>query len=163
MTACSLTPNIILWFNPRQQLGTTQLITHSLPQWDGGYRMGRVKMGKNEKVSNLHFSRPFAGGVGRGAEKRLGLCEHCSAVRRTSLCYQHCFQHKSKHSPVPATVKRSLSTPAQTCTRCSHTGTTFLQLWLFVSLGWQQLSKKVGFGWVFKFGLVCLVYFLGKG
>lgn len=78
--------------------------------------MGRVKIRKNEKASNLHFSSPFADGVGRGAEKCLALCEHYSAVRRTSLYYQHCFQHKSKHSPVPAAMKRSIATPAQTST-----------------------------------------------
>ena len=39
---------------------------------------------------------PLAGGVVWGAEKNLSLCNHCSAVTKTSLCYQRCFQHKSK-------------------------------------------------------------------
>lgn len=29
-------------------------------------------------------------------EKKPWLCKHCSAVAITSLCFQHCFQHKPK-------------------------------------------------------------------
>ena len=35
-------------------------------------------------------------GVVCEAEKTLTLYEHCSAVPKTSLCYQRCFGHKSK-------------------------------------------------------------------
>ena len=38
----------------------------------------------------------LAGGVGGEAEKASALCEHCSAITKSSLCYQHCFQHKCK-------------------------------------------------------------------
>ena len=38
----------------------------------------------------------LTGGVGEEAEKPLALCEHCSEIAKTSLCYQHCFQHRSK-------------------------------------------------------------------
>ena len=58
----------------------------------------------------------LAGGVGWGAEKALTQCEHCSAVTKTSLNYQHCFQHYSKHSPMLATVKKINSIPAKTST-----------------------------------------------
>ena len=40
--------------------------------------------------------QPLAGGAGWEAEKALALCKHRSAITRRSLCYQHCFQHKSK-------------------------------------------------------------------
>jgi len=39
---------------------------------------------------------PLAGGAELEAEKAFTLCEHCSAMTKTSLCYQHCFQHKCK-------------------------------------------------------------------
>ena len=38
----------------------------------------------------------FSGGVLWGAEMALALCKLCSAVTKTSLYYQHCFQNKSK-------------------------------------------------------------------
>jgi len=39
---------------------------------------------------------PLAGGVGWEAEKALTLCKQRSAIIKTSLYYQHYFQHKSK-------------------------------------------------------------------
>jgi len=41
----------------------------------------------------------LAGGVVCEAEKALTLCKHSPAITKTSLCYQHCFQHKSKTQP----------------------------------------------------------------
>ena len=38
----------------------------------------------------------LTGGVGWEAEQALTLCKHCSAATKSSLYYQHCFQHKSK-------------------------------------------------------------------
>ena len=35
-------------------------------------------------------------GGGWEAEKALAPCKHCSAITKTPLCYQHCFQHKSR-------------------------------------------------------------------
>jgi len=35
-------------------------------------------------------------GAGREAAKTLTLCKHCSALTKTSRCYQHCFQDKPK-------------------------------------------------------------------
>lgn len=55
------------------------------------------------------------------AEKALGLCKPFSATTKTSLQYQLCVQHKSKHSPIPATVKNINSTPTVT--------STFLRNW----------------------------------
>lgn len=43
-------------------------------------------------------------------------CEHCSAAAKTSLCYPHYFQHKSKAYPVLATVKKINSIPDETST-----------------------------------------------
>jgi len=49
----------------------------------------------------IFFCTPslLAGGVLGRADKTLTLCKDCSAVTKTSLCYQHCFQHKSKTLP----------------------------------------------------------------
>lgn len=33
------------------------------------------------------------------AEKASTLCKHYSAIAKTPLCYQHCFQHRSKPAP----------------------------------------------------------------
>lgn len=58
---------------------------------------------------------PLAGGV--RSRKGLDLCKHCSAIRKTFLCYQHCFQDKSKTlPPIPATVKEMNAIPAKTST-----------------------------------------------
>ena len=38
----------------------------------------------------------LTGGVEWEAERALTLCKHCSAITKPSLCYQQCFQHKSK-------------------------------------------------------------------
>lgn len=40
----------------------------------------------------------LTGGMVRGAGKALTLCEHCSALAKTSLCHQN-FIHKSKTAP----------------------------------------------------------------
>ena len=39
---------------------------------------------------------PLAGRVVWEAEKTLALCKQCSAITKTSLYYQHCFQHISR-------------------------------------------------------------------
>jgi len=46
--------------------------------------------------SFLCTSSLLTGRVVQEAEKPLTLCKHCSAITKTSLYYQHCFQHKSK-------------------------------------------------------------------
>ena len=56
----------------------------------------------------------LAGGVVRETEKALTLCKHCSAITKTSLCYQHCFRHKCKtYSPLLVTMKKINSIPAK--------------------------------------------------
>ena len=47
----------------------------------------------------LCTSSLFTGRVGWEAEKALTLCKHCWAITKTSLCYQRCFQHRSKTYP----------------------------------------------------------------
>lgn len=131
--------------------------------------MGRVEMRKNEEASNLQFSRPFADGEGRGGEKCLALCEHYSAVRRTPLYYLHCFQHKSKHNPVPAATKRNISTPAKTNThlhklqpRRDHFSAALAVCVLRVA----ATIKKGGFGFGFLiwFGLLWFIFWVwGRG
>lgn len=41
----------------------------------------------------------FTGGKEWNVEKALMLCKHCSAATAICLCYQNCFQHKSKLQP----------------------------------------------------------------
>ena len=41
----------------------------------------------------------LTGGAMWEAEKALILCKHCSAITKTPLNYQHCFQYKFKTSP----------------------------------------------------------------
>ena len=55
-------------------------------------------------------------GWGEKQKRALTLCKHRSAVTKTSLCYQHCFQNKSKTQCIPATVKKINSTPAKIST-----------------------------------------------
>lgn len=44
-------------------------------------------------------SCPIVGGMGWGTEKTLSVCELCLAITKTSLNYQHSFQHESKDRP----------------------------------------------------------------
>lgn len=46
-----------------------------------------------------------AGAVVRGVEKALVLCRHCSTG--TPLCYQNCFQPKSKTAPYQVLWRKS--------------------------------------------------------
>lgn len=70
------------------------------------------------------------------AEKASMLNQHWSAIAETSLCYQHCSQHKSEAQPQPVTVKTINSTLAKTNTnskkaRLSHSNKVkmhFLQI-----------------------------------
>ena len=54
------------------------------------------------------------------AEKALALCKHCSAITKTSLCYQHCFSTTPKHSPILATMKKINSIPAKPAHSCTN-------------------------------------------
>lgn len=128
-----------------------------------GEENGKGKNDKKWENFQLVLSQTICWWGGRGAEKRLGLCERYSAVRK-----YHCIiKFVSSTNPNIALYQllwRETSLPqpkpTHTCTRCSHTGTTLLQLWLFVSLGWQQLSKR----WVLV-GFFNLVWFIfwGRG
>lgn len=48
------------------------------------------------------------------AAKPLALCKLCSAITTTSLCYQHCFQHKSKTNPETSYCEEVNYVPAKT-------------------------------------------------
>ena len=64
---------------------------------------------------------PASSLVGWGEEqKRPWLCKHCSAVTKTSLCYQHCFSTNPKHSLILATVKKINSIPAKISAFCNN-------------------------------------------
>ena len=60
----------------------------------------------------------LAGGVGGEATKSLALCKHCSAIAKTSLCYQHCFQHKSKMLPHTSYYEENYLYPSQNQHNC---------------------------------------------
>lgn len=49
--------------------------------------------------AHVHPQPPCWWGVGWGAEMPLALGKPCSAMVEASLCYQPCFQHKSKIQP----------------------------------------------------------------
>jgi len=44
----------------------------------------------------LYTHSLLADGVVWEAEKALMLSKHCSAITKTSVCYQCCFDHKSR-------------------------------------------------------------------
>lgn len=62
----------------------------------------------------------FTGGMGWEVQKALAVYKQCAAITKTSLCYQHCLQQKSKTqpltSPLPAIRKKFNSTIAKIST-----------------------------------------------
>lgn len=64
----------------------------------------------------LVFLKPLAARVVQEAENALALCEHCSAVAKTFLYYQHCSQDKS----TLATVKKMDSISAKSSITCKE-------------------------------------------
>lgn len=65
----------------------------------------------------------FTRGAERETEKALTLCKHCSATPKIWACYQHCFSHKPKHSPIAAAMKKTNSIPVRLSTE-THTSTS---------------------------------------
>lgn len=66
----------------------------------------------------------LAGGMGWGAVKALTPCEHCFTTAKPSLCYQRCFQCKSKmiaHAGPIILGKLSVPKPAQMLS-CLYSG-----------------------------------------
>ena len=63
--------------------------------------------------SSLCTPSPLAGGVGREAAKALALCKPCSALMKTSLYYQQCFQHKPKAQPRTSYCEENELCPSQ--------------------------------------------------
>jgi len=94
-------------------LGKTNTVTLNVPPLSSFfpqlYTLSRMSYGMGYPLGQLGSALPavsppsssctpslLAGGVVRGAGKALTLCKHCSAIAKTPLCYQCCFQHKSK-------------------------------------------------------------------
>lgn len=48
-----------------------------------------------------------------GKKKALTMCQHCSAVTATSMCYQHCWGHISKTQHYQATMQITNTIPAK--------------------------------------------------
>lgn len=64
--------------------------------------------------------KPLTGGAAQEAEKALILCQTCSAVTETSLCYQHYPHIKFKHNTVPAAWKKISPVPTKTRPNSSY-------------------------------------------
>lgn len=64
--------------------------------------------------NSFPFSSLLPGGMLWGAENTLTLCEHHSAITKSSWNYEHCFQHISK--PILATMKNTNSIPVNIST-----------------------------------------------
>lgn len=58
--------------------------------------------------------QPACGGMEHsGKQKVLVLCKHCSTITKPQVCYQHDFDHKTKHSTMQVAVGRVNSIPAR--------------------------------------------------
>ena len=91
----------------------------SMTSYGVGYPSGQLGSAVLAGSSPTFLCTPrlLTGGVVWEAEKALTLCKNCSAVTKTSLHYQHCFQHKCKaESPTRAFMKKINSIPAKTST-----------------------------------------------
>lgn len=168
MTACSFAPNIIfLWFNPSQQLGTTQLLAHSLPQWDGGREWEEKKWEKKRekmrKLPTCTFPDHLLMGWGRWAEKRLAVWALLSSKENITVL-STLLPAQIQTQPCNTTMKRNISTPAKTSTHLHkmqpHRDHFSAALAVYV-LRVAASIKKVGSGWVFYF--VWFGLFSGKG
>lgn len=81
-------------------------------------------------------SRLLTGGLHE--EQKRAPCKHCSSARKTSLCCQHCFHHKTKHSPMPSTLKKIIPAKPRTIRGMIL---WYFYYWLFV---WDQCSVLDG-------------------
>lgn len=80
------------------------------------------------------------GRAGWGAEKPLMLGKHCSAVTKTLMCSQHCFDHKSRTQHRPSCYEEN--SPVKTCTplNSSEEAKSELFSWYFVTKG-QKMDE----------------------